>query len=393
MPYVRFFRYIVPLQITTGLLSLVIIFMLFIALKIDSPHLPPSNLKNNTNGTIIIPPPSNSTNQTTPSTEETSSTSSETNFLTYEQLSISILVVLGCVISLLAPYRLKPNYRFSMVWVMCIAGLVAGISQFIMIGLRGGCSAAYYQDQQSRCSIQLMVSTMDLVWVVMLLVEGVLSYQRSVDKDYQTRLREQEEEGSERWRWSVTSVVYNPDLELAQRQQQIEEEEEREAYAAAEMARGEGGEHGDGEGSDVEGDLEEGETGATGETSTGRRRRTPRRLVIQTPVEVEPLPKYKPKPARGQPRIHDLGNMPLPPSSPSNPPPPVSPLEPTSSLSLPLSPEGVLPSTLTTITISTGGTDSGATAGTGTTGAETGTGIVSWAEGTIPSSLPPSYSA
>ncbi|KAK3812618.1 MAG: hypothetical protein JOS17DRAFT_795799 [Linnemannia elongata] len=393
MPYVRFFRHIVPLQITTGLLSLVVIFMLFIALKIDSPRLPPPGLNNNTNGTIITPPPRNNTNQTTSGTQETSTTSSEGNFLAYEQISISILVILGCVISLLAPYRLKPNYRFSMVWVICIAGLVTGISQFIMIGLRGGCSAAYYQAQESRCSIQLVVSTMDLLWVVMLLTEGVLNYQRSVDKDFQTRLREQEEEGSERWRWSVTSVVYNPDLELAQRQQREEEEEEEREAHAAKVTRGEEGEHETGEGSDVDGELEEGETGATGESSTGRRMRNPRRLVIQTPIEVEPLPKYKPKPARGQPRIHDLGNMPLPPSAPSTPPPPVSPLEPTSSSSLSPSPEGVLPSMSTTITISTGGMDSRVTAGTGTTGTETGTGIGSGAEGTIPSSFPPSYSA
>ncbi|KAG9065527.1 hypothetical protein KI688_001815 [Linnemannia hyalina] len=392
MPYVRYFKYIVPLQIATGLLSLVIIFIVFIGLKVDGPHLPPPDL-NSTNGTITTPPPPTSSNQTTTRTEETIATSSEGNFLTYEQLSISILVVIGCVISLLAPYRLKPNYRFSMVWVMCIAGLVAGVSQLIMIGLRGGCSAAYYKEQQSRCSIQLAVSTMDLMWVVMLLMEGVLNYQRCVDKDFQTRLREQEEVGSERWRWSVTSVVYNPDVELAQRQQRIEEEEEREAYAA-EVARGEGGEHGDDEGSDVDRNLEEGETGPTGESSTGRRRRTARRLAIQTPVEVEPLPKYKPKPAIGQPRIHDLGNMPLPPSSPSTPSFPVLPLEPTSFSSLPPSPEGVLPSTSMTITTSTGGTDSGVTAGTGTeTGTGIGSGIGSGAEGTIPSSLPPSYSA
>jgi hypothetical protein len=375
-------------------MSLVVIFILFIALKIDAPYRPPPDLNNNSNGTTT-PPPSLPNNQTSVGMltrpDDSTAKNTEGSFLTYEQLSISFLVAIGCVVSLVAPYRLKPNYRFCMVWVISIAGLVVGISQFIMIGLRGGCTTAYYHGQQSRCSIQLAVSTMDCVWVIMLLMEGALSYQRSVDKDFQTRLREQEEEGSERWRWSVTSVVYNPDLELAQRQQEIEEEEEREAHATAVAeARGEGGEH-RGEESNVDGGSEEGGIGTAGESSTGRRRRAPRRLVVQTPVEVEPLPRYKPKPAKGQPRIIDLGNMPPAPLSPSTPPPPVSPLESTSPLSP--SPEGRLPSS-TTITISTGGTHSGVTAGSGTTGSGTGTGSGAVADtDTIPLSLPPSYSA
>ncbi|KAF9922931.1 hypothetical protein FBU30_006952 [Linnemannia zychae] len=109
-------------------------------------------------------------------------------------MSISILAVVGCFVSIVAPYRLKPNYRFCMVWIIAIAGLIAGISQFIMIGLRGGCKARFYSQQVTRCSIQLGVSTVDLVWVAMLLAEGALNYQRSIDKDFQTRRREAEED-------------------------------------------------------------------------------------------------------------------------------------------------------------------------------------------------------
>lgn len=245
----------------------------------------------------------------------------------------------------------------------------------------------YYRGQQVRCSIQLAVSSIDCVWVILLLTEGGLSYQRSVDKDFQTRLREQEEEGSERWRWSMTSVVYNPDMELAQRQQRFVEEEEADAHTAAAEAREDGGERGDGEGSDVDGGLEEGNIRTARESSIGQQRSASRRLVVQTPIEAEPLPKYKPKPVRGQPRIIDLGNMPASLLSPSTPPPPVSPLEPSSSLSF--SPEGRLPSS-TTIATSTGGTDSGVPAGTGTTGPGTRSGVTA---DTISSSLPPSYSA
>ncbi|KAK3837336.1 MAG: hypothetical protein J3R72DRAFT_449745 [Linnemannia gamsii] len=399
MPFTRYFKYIVPLQITVALLNLVVLLMLFIAIRIDSSQIPPpdpkglsnnnnnstipnSNSNNNNNSTM-----SNSNNNQTASADDRSTGSEEGTFLAYEQLTINILVIVGCVVSLLAPYRLKSNYRFSMVWVISIAGLVVGISQFIMIGLRGGCNVPYYSEQVSRCSIQLGVSTVDVLWVLLLLVEGALSYQRSIDKDFQRRLREQEEEGSERWRWSVTSVVYNPDLAQQESLQRQQLEEEQEAERAAAAGRENEEEDEEEEESDVEGDLEEGGIAAGGEGSSGRRRRARRTLVVQTPIEMEPLPKYKPKPARGQPRIIDLGNMPLPPA-PSTPPPPVSPIE-TSS-------ERALPSSSTTITISTGtgviagtgtgtGMDSGVTA-EGTTGTGTDTGALA-------SSLPPSYSA
>jgi hypothetical protein len=389
MPFVRYFKFIVPLQITIALLNLMILLMLFIAIRIDGSQIPPPGLNNDNNSNGTIPDSSNNNQKTKPpkgSVDERSTGTEEGTFLTYEQLAVSILVIVGCVVSLLAPYRLKPNYRFSMVWVISIAGLVVGISQFIMIGLRGGCTMPYYSEQVSRCSIQLGVSGVHMFWVALLIAEGALSYQRSIDKDFQTRLREQEEESSERWRWSVTSVVYNPDLaqqEILQRQQL---EEEQEAARADAAASGE-----ESEGSDVEGDLEEGggtTATAEGHGSTGRRRRARRTVVVQTAVEMEPLPKYKPKPARGQPRIIDLGNMPLPPPTLPTPPPLDSPHE--------SSAQGVLPSSSTAIAISTQaspgtgtGTDSGAIFATEAAETDSETGALD----TIPSSLPPSYTA
>ncbi|KAF9098155.1 hypothetical protein BGX29_007759 [Mortierella sp. GBA35] len=376
MPFVRFFSYIVPLQLATALCCTSVIFTLFIGLRIDGSKSPPpdNSVHNSTNPNNN----NNNNNQTIPNPtlqpsdyEGSSVTSGEGNFLTYEQLSICILVVLGCILSILAPYRLKPNYRFAMVWIISIAGLVTGISQFIMIGLRGGCKVPYYSQQVSKCTIQLVVSTMDVVWVVLLLTEGALNYQRSVDKDYQTRLREQEEEGSERWRWSITSVVYNPDLSQQEQAMRQQQEEELEAAAAA---------GGHGSGSDVEGEggdrvamdqSDNAGAAAAGESLNGRR--TTRRLAVDTLLEMEPLPKYRPKAARGQPRIIDLGNMPPPPSL-SPPPSPT---------------EGTSPST---------------TAGLGTTGTRTDAGAVTGETGTVtgaesippplpsPTTLPPSYS-
>ncbi|KAG0291857.1 hypothetical protein BGZ97_005768 [Linnemannia gamsii] len=168
----------------------------------------------------------------------------------------------------------------SLICTAFVLSWVYGMGPLVRIVGNSGCGSAAYQGARGRCAMQLSVSIAEIMWTILMFIEGVVTDKRNRDKVYR------EEMG-----WSVR----DEDHVLASR-----------ARAQAEAAEANGV-------VEYRPDLSlEGAGGPTG----GRRRVVgvedgDNDEVDGGDVEMEPLPPYMPKARSNQAVIIDMANRSL----------------------------------------------------------------------------------
>lgn len=194
------------------------------------------------------------------------SNSSETTqsvyFMDFQQLLINGGLFVASVYTSSSRSTWTATYKTVAVGVLCCLSFMYAITLLIRIQSNGGCSSAAFEDKATRCIMQYVISTDEMLWAILLLMEGVITYHQSKDVEWQNKVREEEEE-----RAQATAVHYQPDLSLS--------------------------------GSNNEGDT----------------------AADPISMEMEPLPAYVPRAPRDQPRIVDMYNVSEPLQAPNYYPP------------------------------------------------------------------------
>ncbi|KAI1303546.1 hypothetical protein EDD11_005322 [Mortierella claussenii] len=159
--------------------------------------------------TSSSPPHANAT--TTPPPVQNLAT--EDFFKDSAHLGINITVLIGCLCVLYAP---RPNYwwwfsnrfrRHLLTWTFAALALSYGISCLtsILKNYMGGCQDSFFDNTRSRCFIQYSVSTSEIVWAVLLVIEGKLAVKQLYDRKWFEQNAEEE---------VASAVLYRPDLTL-----------------------------------------------------------------------------------------------------------------------------------------------------------------------------------
>ena len=187
------------------------------------------------------------------------------SFMDFQQLLVNGIVFLACVYSFYGRAQYVPSYRATMIWIICTFACIYSISLLVRIQNVGGCDSAAMSFVTTRCKMQYGISAMGLLWAVVLVTEGMLTYKQSRDVDWLNKQRVLEEQQQEE-----TAVRYQPDLSLYGGQQQ----------------------------------SPQGPAGSTAPGTTGE--------LYSTSVEMEPLPVYMPRSDKDQPMILDMANRPAP---------------------------------------------------------------------------------
>ncbi|GJJ78579.1 hypothetical protein EMPS_10938 [Entomortierella parvispora] len=187
------------------------------------------------------------------------------SFMDFQQLLVNGIVFLACVYSFYGRGQYVPSYRATMIWIICTFAAIYSISLLVRIQSVGGCDSPPMTFVKTRCKMQYGISAVGLLWAVLLVTEGTLTFKQSRDLDWLNKERILEEQRQEE-----TAVRYQPDLSLY------------------------GGQS----------SPQDGAPGSTGPMAGGELR--------SMAVEMEPLPVYMPRPDKNQPMIMDMANRPAP---------------------------------------------------------------------------------
>ncbi|KAG0206409.1 hypothetical protein BGX28_002125 [Mortierella sp. GBA30] len=206
---------------------------------------------------------------------------SSIDFMDFQQIVINGCLFLACLYSFFGRATWSPTYRLTMIWIISVLSLIYSISLLVKIQNKGGCSSAFFTGVSQRCMTQYVISGIEMLWTVLLLIEGFITHRQSKDQDWLNRVLMEEAA-----RAQANAVHYQPDLSLY--------------------------------GPDGPGQPEYGrDVNGGGSMHTG-----------PSAVEMEPLPLYMPRAHKDQPQIIDMANQSVPPSQEQVPTyfaPPTSP--------------------------------------------------------------------
>lgn len=191
--------------------------------------------------------------------------STESSFMDFQQMVINGALFITFLYSSFGRAAWTSTYRSVLVSILCALAILYGITLVVRIQNHDGCSSGYYDDDKTRCVMQYVISAMEIMWAVLLFLDGAISYHQSKDVKWQTKMRQEEEE-----RAQANAVHYQPDLSL-----------HTEEGGDTTMTNGL-------RNNDIEGDI----------------------TADPAAVELEQLPAYAPRAPKDQPRILDMTNVP-----------------------------------------------------------------------------------
>ncbi|KAF9918586.1 hypothetical protein BX616_007600 [Lobosporangium transversale] len=133
------------------------------------------------------------------------------------QLTINLIPLIGAVYLLYSRYN--PNtsdanngwhsswfFRNVVILSFTIVGLFYGIDQLIKVSVdHNGCNDPFFTNTQSRCWVQYGVSSSEIAWAVLLIVESRLAIRQM--RDQEPRFQNADEEVR-------AAALYQPDLSL-----------------------------------------------------------------------------------------------------------------------------------------------------------------------------------
>ncbi|KAF9192102.1 hypothetical protein BGZ50_008832 [Haplosporangium sp. Z 11] len=188
------------------------------------------------------------------------------DFMDFQQIVLNGFVFIAYLYSFYGRNSWSSLYRLCMIWMIVILSVLYSTSILKKIENQGGCSSNYFRSGVTRCTMQYIITGIELFWTLLMMIEGSITFRQSRDQDWHNRMRIEQEE-----RAMANAVHYQPDLSLYGQQPQQQSNQIRDAES-------DGFAHGG----------------------------------PPTAVEMEPLPAYVPRAPKDQPHIVDMTNLPAP---------------------------------------------------------------------------------
>ncbi|KAF9546751.1 hypothetical protein BGW38_009651, partial [Lunasporangiospora selenospora] len=138
-----------------------------------------------------------------------SSVWSDPLYMGSQQLGVNAILFIASIYSFFGRREWSPVNRIALAWILTMINLIYAVSLLFRIRQLGGCSGPVYGQSFERCNLQVGICSTEIAWALLLIMESVITFRRSRDPEYLTKLRVQEEE-----RIAESAIRYQPDLSL-----------------------------------------------------------------------------------------------------------------------------------------------------------------------------------